>query len=71
MQYLQKYETKQERYRNIGDPISMFDSGAKSYLNLNCMDQPNLTHKEQETQKHEKDYNTIRRIVLSKNTIKK
>lgn len=42
-----KYETNQERYRNIGDPISMFDSGANSYLKLDFMDQPNLTHQYQ------------------------
>lgn len=42
-----KYESNQERYRNIGDPISMFDSGAHSSLKLDFMDQPNLTHQYQ------------------------
>jgi len=42
-----KYETNQERYRNIGDPVSMFDSGAHSTLKLDFMDQPTLTHQYQ------------------------
>ena len=29
-----KYETNQERYRNIGDIVSMLDSGAHSTLNV-------------------------------------
>ena len=39
-----KYETNQEIYRNIGDMVSVFDTGARSNLKLDFMDQPTLTH---------------------------
>jgi hypothetical protein len=42
-----KYETNQERYRNIGDMVSMFDTGAHLNLKLDFMDQPTLTHQYQ------------------------
>ena len=47
-----KYEPNQERYRNMGDPISIFDSGARSSLNLKFMDQPNLIHQYQNLAKN-------------------
>ena len=41
------WNTNTERYRNLGDPISMFDSSAKTIIYLKFYDQPALTHQYQ------------------------
>ena len=61
-----KYESNQERYRNIGDPISIFDSGARSSLNLKFMDQPNLTHQYQNLAKENSQNNILCFIIMIK-----
>ena len=41
-----------ERFRNLGDPISMFDTSAKTTIYPKFYDQPALTHQYQNNAQH-------------------